>query len=106
MNSVEKYENMFCLKKPADRREIPVYPMILTWCGTAAGMTQAEIVNEPKKWMQAMDKTFSIIGKPDVSISTCARDTVFVMGLPSRVPGRELPDDALYQFVETVGMQP
>lgn len=106
MNSFEKYEAMYTLTKPKDRRDVPVYPMILTWCGTASGMSQAEIVNDPKKWMEAMHKTFEIIGKPDVSISTCAKDVVFVMGLESRVPGRELPDDALYQFVETPHMEP
>lgn len=106
MNSFEKYENMYTLKKPADRRDIPVYPMILTWCGPASGMTQAEIVNQPKKWMEAMAKTFELIGKPDVSISTCADDVVFVMGLESRRPGRELGDNELYQFVETPHMEP
>lgn len=106
MNSIEKYEAMYTLAKPKDRRDIPIYPMILTWCGTASGISQAEIVNQPQKWMEAMHKTFEIIGKPDVSISTPAGDVIFVMGIVSRIPGRELGDNELYQFVETPHMEP
>ena len=32
---------------------------------------------------------------------TATQDTVFIMGLPVRIPGRDLDDNALYQFVET-----
>ncbi len=104
MTSVEKFDNLLQCKKPNDRTEIPVYPMILTWCGACAGISQKEIVANPKKWQEAMDKTFEMIGMPDVYMPTAAGDVVFVMGLPSRLPGVELGDEELYQFVETSNM--
>ena len=100
MNSAQKFDNMLRCIKPKDRSEIPIYPMMLTWNGAAAGYTQAEIVADPKKWLDSQEKTFDIIGNPDVFIPNNAKDTIFVMGLPSRVPGVELADNELYQFVE------
>lgn len=104
MDSAVKFQNMLECKKPSDRREIPCYPMILTWCGPTAGMTQAEIISSNKSWLLAMDKTYDRIGCPDVYTSTSAGDVVFVMGLPARLPGRELDKNAQYQFVETPNM--
>lgn len=105
MTSAEKFNNMIECRRPKDRRDIPVYPMILTWCGPCAGISQKEIVNDPKRWQEAMDKTMTTIGMPDVYMPTSAGDVVFVMGLPSRVPGRELGDNELYQFVETSNIE-
>ena len=104
MNSFEKYQKMLSLKPYQDRREIPVYPMILTWCGTASGIKQSELVSSNKKWLEAMDKTFRLIGKPDCSIPTSAGQAVFAMTMPAKLPGRELDDNALYQFVEKPNM--
>ena len=78
--------------------------MILTWCGPVAGMTQEEILSSNAKWQLAMDRTFDKIGFPDVFISTCAGDVVFVMGLPARLPGRDLDKNAQYQFIEKPNM--
>ena len=104
MNSATKFQNLLECKKPSDRREIPCYPMILTWCGPVAGITQEEILSSNAKWQLAMDKTFATIGFPDVFISTCAGDVVFVMGLPARLPGRDLDKNAQYQFIEKPNM--
>lgn len=101
MNSYEKYEKMFSLEPYKDRSEMPIFPMCLTTWGSIAGITQKDILASPQKWIEAMDISIEKIGKPDVAMPMCPGDTVFVMGLPSRIPGRELPDDALYQFVET-----
>ena len=78
--------------------------MILTWCGTASGIKQSELVSSNKKWVEAMDKTFRLIGKPDCSIPTSAGQAVFAMTMPAKLPGRELDDNALYQFVEKPNM--
>ena len=104
MDSITKVQNMFELKKPADRREIPVFPHILSWCGPVAGMTQTEIVNSDKKWVQAMDKTIEKIGKPDMVFGCSIGKAIFGEAMPARLPGRELDDNALYQFVETPNM--
>ncbi|MCR5666718.1 MAG: hypothetical protein K6G01_07780 [Eubacterium sp.] len=101
MNSNEKFERMLNLEKPNDRSEIPYFPQILTWAGTCSGISQADIVNNVDRNIEALDLTFEKIGKPDVMMMVTLHDNVFIMGLPVRVPGKELPDDALYQFVET-----
>ena len=104
MNSLEKYDKMLSLKPYADRTEMPVYPMILTWCGKAAGIKQSEIIASNKSWIKAMDKTFSIVGKPDCCMPTSAGQAVFAMTMPARIPGRDLDDDVLYQFIEKPNM--
>jgi uroporphyrinogen decarboxylase len=101
MNSAEKLEKMLRLEKPKDRSEIPYMPQIITWAGTCAGMTQKEIVLDVDKNIQALDITFEKIGKPDVMMCGSILDTTFIMGLPVRLPGVDLDDNALYQFVET-----
>lgn len=104
MDSATKFSNLLACKKPASRGEIPIYPMILTWCGTAAGMPQAELLASNENWQKAMVRTFEVIGRPDVFITTCAKDAVFAMGLPVSLPGRELGPNALYQFIEKPNM--
>jgi uroporphyrinogen decarboxylase len=100
MTSIEKYERMLELAVPEKRSDIPVFPHIITWCGTCAGISQAEMMRDGERWLEAMDKTFAVIGKPDVSMSTFPDDTVFGMGLPACRPGYELGDNELYQFIE------
>jgi len=96
-----KFNSMLQLEKPKDRRDIPVFPMIITWAGTAAGVIQVEFYQDPAKWLDAMDKVHEIIGTPDVTMSNSPKTTVFMEGLKARIPGRELGDDELFQFVET-----
>lgn len=100
MNSREKYQKMLSMTPYHDRTEIPVFPMIITTYGPIAGYTQKEMMEDTGKWLEAMEKTFSIIGQPDVAMPTSPSTTVFAMALPARRPGKELDDNALYQFVE------
>ena len=37
MTSEEKLQKMLRLEKPGDRSEIPYFPQIMTWAGTAPG---------------------------------------------------------------------
>ena len=98
MNSREKYYKMLSLEPYGDRTEIPVFPMMLTTCGPIAGKTQAELFSGVDVWLDAMEKTFSVIGTPDVAMPIYPEDVVFAMTLPARRPGKELDDNALYQF--------
>lgn len=104
MDSLTKFNNMLVCKKPSDRREIPCYPMILTWCGPAAGMTQEEICTSTVKWRRALDKTFEKLGRPDVFVTTAAGDAAFLMALPVKMPGRDLDKNTQYQFLEKPNM--
>lgn len=101
MNSFEKYAKMLSLTPYSDRSEMPVMPMLLASYGSLGGVSQKEICTDPDKWILAIENTIAKIGKPDASMAMYPGDTIFVMGLPARVPGRELGDDDLYQFVET-----
>ena len=101
MTSMERYQKMLSLAPYASRDEMPVFPMMLASYGTLGGVSQKDICASADKWIEAIAKTFAVIGKPDVSMAVCPGDTIFLMGLPARIPGRELPDDALYQFIET-----
>ncbi len=102
MNSFERYEKMMSLTPYNDRSEMPIMPMMLTTYGPLGGKTQKEILDsDPQNWMDATLKTWEIYGKPDVAMPMCPCDTTFVMGLPVRLPGRDLGDNELYQFVET-----
>jgi len=102
MNSFEKYEKMISLEPFHDRSEMPVMPMMLATYGSLGDVSQKDILApDPDNWIRAIENTIAKIGKPDVSMAMCPLDTTFVMGLPVRLPGRELGDDDLYQFVET-----
>ncbi len=101
MNSAEKLEKMLRLEKPKDRSEIPYFPQIITWAGTVSGISQKEMIFDVDQNIRALDLTFEKIGKPDVMMCTAMRDTTFIMGIPVRLPGKDLEDNALYQFVES-----
>jgi len=100
MNSFEKYENTFNLVKPKDRSEIPIFPHLLTYPATYAGMTQKQIIDNPDDWLTAMDKFIEGVGKPDISMVTPPGDVIFLMGIEARRPGYEIGENELYQFVE------
>jgi len=100
MLSAQKYENVFNCVKPNDRSEIPIYPHLLTFPGAYAGMTQKQIIDDPKCWFAALDKFFEGIGKPDVAIATTPVDVIFLMGLEMRRPGYEIGENEQYQFIE------
>ena len=101
MTSMERYQKMLSLQPYASRDEMPVFPMMLASYGRLGGVLQKDIIESADKWIESIVNTFARIGKPDVSMPICPGDTVLTMGLPSRIPGRELGDDELYQFVET-----
>ena len=99
-SSMERYQKMLSLEPYADRDEMPVFPMMLATFGALGGVSQKDICESADKWIESIQKTIAVVGKPDVSMGVCPGDTIFIMGLPARIPGRELPDDALYQFIE------
>ncbi len=99
-SSMERYQKMLSLEPYTDRDEMPVFPMMLASYGSLGGVLQKDVCTSTDKWIEAMGNTFAAIGKPDVTMSIYPGDTIFLMSLPARLPGRELPDDALYQFIE------
>jgi len=106
MTSAEKLQRCIDLAPVRDRREIPVLAQIITYAGVCAGYTQKEIAQNNKKFQQALKKTYDIVGYPDSNYNLCVGDVYFSEGLPVRRPGIELDDNALFQFVEGINMQP
>ena len=106
LSSLEKFNRVIDLVPPKSREDIPVFPMMVGTVGHIAGISQAEMMNSCDKWLEAMDKTFEIIGKPDVSMVACPADSVFTMPLAARIPGRELGENEMYQFIEKPQFEP
>jgi len=104
MTSAERIQNCFDCKPIKDRSEIPVFPHLISYPGRFAGITQKQMVDDPKKWMEALRKTFEHFGYPDLSMPLPLGDVIFVESLPSKRPGYELPDDAQFQLIETMNM--
>ena len=100
MNSFEKVNNCMTLKPVNDRKDIPVYPQLLTYAGVFAGISQKAMIDDPRKWMEAMAKTYDHFGNPDVSISLSLGDVIFSEGMEARRPGYELPDNVMFQLIE------
>ena len=100
MTSKERLINCLNIGRINERRDIPIYPQLLTFPGKYSGFTQKQILDSPKLWMYALSKVWNDIGKPDVSMVTSPIDSIFGMGLEARRPGYELGNDDLYQFIE------
>ena len=101
MNSFEKYGKMLSLEPYKDRREIPVFPHMIVSVAPLAGFTQAEVFDEPEKFLEGIDRVVDLVGTFDVSCCVGPCDTVFIEALKSRRPGHELDENACFQFVET-----
>ncbi len=102
MNSFERYGKMLNMVPYADRGEMPFMPMMLCAYGALGKKTQAEILNpDPSAWLESVAATWDKFGKPDISMAMEPLDTTFIMGLPVKIPGKDLDDNALYQFIET-----
>ena len=104
MNSAEKVQNCFDCKPIKERSEIPVFPHLLSYPGVFAGITQKDMIDDPKKWMEALEKTFKHFGFPDVSMGLPLGEVIFAEGLPAKRPGHELPDDVQFQLIESPNM--
>ncbi len=63
MDSFEKLQRAIALRPTP---EIPVYPHIVTFAGRCAGITQQQLFSSNQAWLNACDKTFAQVGKPDV----------------------------------------
>ena len=100
MTSYEKVEKAMQCIPLEDKTQIPVFPHILTWAGTAANVPQSKIITDCDAWLGAMEKTFDLIGNPDLCMPQHPKTIIFSMSMPVRRPGFELEEGELYQFVE------
>jgi uroporphyrinogen decarboxylase len=97
MDSFEKLERAVALKPTP---EIPVYPHIVTFAGRCSGVTQEKLFSSNQAWLDACDRTFARVGKPDIVFPMNPRDTAYSESMRVKLPGRELGPDEPFQFVE------
>jgi hypothetical protein len=97
MDSFEKLDRAIKLKPTP---EIPVYPHIVTFAGRCAGITQQQLFSSNRAWLDACDKTFAKVGKPDIVFPLNPRDTAYIESMKVKLPGRDLGPDEPFQFVE------
>jgi hypothetical protein len=97
MDSFEKLHRAIALQPTP---EIPVYPHIVTFAGRCAGITQEKLFSSNQAWLDACDRTFARVGKPDVVFPLNPRDTAYIESMRVKLPGKELGPDEPFQFVE------
>ncbi|MDP2660250.1 MAG: hypothetical protein Q8R28_05935 [Dehalococcoidia bacterium] len=100
MTSEERINAVVALNEP-DR--VPVALYVDAFAARHAGITLAEWVSDYEKGEAAVEKTFDDLGGCDAMIRTgCAHPDSFAMGaaIRTRLPGRDLPPDTLWQYEE------
>ena len=97
MDSFEKLARAIALQPTP---EIPVYPHIVTFAGRCAGITQEQLFSSNRAWLDACDKTFARVGRPDVGFPLNPFDTAYIESMRVKLPGKELGPDEPFQFVE------
>ncbi len=81
-------------------RRVPVAPMMISFPGRCAGMTQADIFSSIDRWERALDITFEQVGMPDAVFPMWPRDSALSQPLRALLPGRDLEPDAQFQLLE------
>lgn len=106
MNAFEKIERAVKLVPPASRQEIPVYGHLCCYAAKLAGMTQAELFSGNDAWIKAQTAAYEKLGvHPDAVFPLGPADISFGEQMKVRVPGKDLPEDEMFQFVEQNIMQ-
>lgn len=101
MNSFEKIENAVRLGPVDGKQDIPVYGHLCTYAAVLAGITQKELFSGNEAWLQAQAEAYNRLGVvPDAVFPLGPADISFGEQMKVRVPGRELGEDEMFQFVE------
>jgi hypothetical protein len=106
MNARERIAAVVGLQKP-DR--VPVAPLLDHYAATYAGYTNAEIMMDGHKRIEAVIKTATELGPWDMTfLADTANAVLLQMGvpIPIKLPGRDLPANVTHQFQETELLTP
>lgn len=104
--SRERVDNCIKLGPVKDRSDIPIMPMYVQYPGVCANITQKEMVDKPKKWLEAVKHTFDTYGYPDLATVVPLGDVIFSEGLEYMRPGYELGDNDQFQLLEKQHLEP
>ena len=106
MNSRERIAAVVALEQP-DR--VPLAPLIDHFAATYAGISNAELMDDGDQRIAAVLKTMRELGPWDMTfIADTANAYLLKMGVLARLrlPGHELPENEIHQFVETEFLKP
>ena len=108
MTSKERTAAAICLGKP-DR--VPVAPLLTPEpAAQLSGFTKAQVATDGHLALAAFFKTFDEFGGWDAAyggpITPLQMQTTNIYPMKMRIPGRDLPDDYLFQIVEEEVMKP
>jgi uroporphyrinogen decarboxylase len=102
MSACERIEDAIALMRG---KPVAVAPLIISFAGRCAGMTQADIFSSVSKWQRALEATYARVGTPDAIFPLWPRDAAKSQMLPVRLPGEALDADAQFQYVESEVMR-
>lgn len=101
MNNFEKIENAIHLGPVSCKQNIPVYAHLCTYAAVLAGVTQKDLFSGNDAWIQAQAKAYDVLGVvPDAVFPLGPADITFGEQMKLKIPGRELGDNELFQFIE------
>jgi hypothetical protein len=84
-----------------------VGPAIGNFAATYTGQTIKDLMGDPERAAEAYERTFNELGGWDIiSSGGNSVEMLLTNHLRARLPGRELPDDAIFQYVEEEVMTP
>lgn len=107
MNKFEKFENAIHLGPVTCKQDIPVYAHMCCYAAVGAGVTQKDLFSSNEAWLNAMVKTYEHLGiDPDVVFPMGPADVTFIEQMKVKIPGRELGDNEMFQFIEQEIMTP
>lgn len=98
MSASERIEAAIALRRG---ESMPVAPLIISFAGHCAGMTQADIFSSLNKWQEALELTIRKVGKPDAIFPLWPRDAAKSQMLRLLLPGEDLEPDAQFQYIES-----
>lgn len=106
MNKFEKIENAIHLGPVTCKQDIPVYAHLCAYAAVAAGVTQKELFEGNDAYVKTLTKAYENLGvEPDAVFPLGPADITFGEMMKVKIPGRELGENELFQFVEESIMQ-
>lgn len=101
MDKFEKIQNAVQMGAVSSRQDIPVYGHLCTYAAVVAGITQKELFTGNEAYLKALSTCYKRLDvSPDAVFPLGPADITFGEQMKLRIPGRELGDNELFQFVE------
>lgn len=105
MTGQQKFDHAMSMKPFAKKQDIPVFPHLCAYVAVPAGVTQADLFRGNAAWMDAYKKCCDVVGWPDVAFPLGPKTVTYIEQMPVRIPGRELGENELFQFIEGENMK-